>query len=109
MDPLMVLMMSILRVYCLETHWYLLVAKCDPDKGIKLGYTSGKVCGIIIGNLYGITLWIDIGTDLGSLDGYFGGSIDGYLEGLLLGVSLGSTDVNTLALYLKCRSNHTWY
>ena len=62
------------------------------DKGIKLGYSYGKVLGTILGNLYVITLGIDVGIELGSLDGYLNGSNVVKIEGLLIRSSLGYTD-----------------
>ena len=62
------------------------------DKGIRLGYTYGKVLGTILRYVDGITLGIDIGTELGFLDESVYGSNNGKLEGLLIGDSLGSTD-----------------
>ena len=58
MNPLMVLMMEILKGNFLEVHWDLLMIKLvstydkvlDSDEGIKLGSTDGEVLEKILGN-----------------------------------------------------------
>ena len=58
MNPLMVLMMEILKGNFLEVHWDLLMIKLvstygkvlDSDEGIKLGSTDGEVLDKILGN-----------------------------------------------------------
>ena len=66
-----------------------------------MGLSGGKWIETILGNVDGITLGIDFVTEQGSSEEYFDVCNNGNLEGLLIGSSLGSTDGNTLALYLE--------
>ena len=85
MYHLMVLMVTSLRGYLLETHWDLLMVKClDLMKASNWDILIVKCLALYLQNVDGITLGTDVGTELGSLDGYFGGSSGGNLEGLLL-------------------------